>query len=70
MGYSEQQVLDLEATINQAQCDLVIFSTPIDLTCLLRVNKPALRGRYDYMDHNPPFLENVVVEKFREMGIL
>ena len=70
MGYSEQQVLDLEATINLTECDLVIFSTPIDLTCLLKINKPALRVRYDYKDHGPPLLEDVVVEKFQKMGVL
>ena len=70
MGYSDQQVLDLEATINLTECDLVIFSTPIDLTCLLKINKPALRIRYDYKDHGPPFLEDVVTEKFKRLGVL
>ncbi len=36
MGYSEQQIMDLEATINRADCDLVVFSTPADLSCLLQ----------------------------------
>ncbi len=70
MGYSDQQVLDLEATINQTECDLVVFSTPMDLTCLLKINKPSLRIRYDYKDHGPPFLEDVLKEKFRKLGAL
>jgi predicted GTPase len=70
MGYSDQQVLDLEATINLTDCDLVIFSTPIDLTCLLKINKPTLRIRYDYKDHSPPLLEDVIIEKFKKLGVL
>jgi predicted GTPase len=70
MGYSEQQTADLEATINRAECDLVVFSTPTDLNCLLRINKPALRARYKYKDHGPPFLKDVLAQKLEEIGIL
>jgi predicted GTPase len=70
MGYSEQQIADLEATINRAECDLVVFSTPTDLNSLLRINKPALRVRYEYKDHGPPFLKDVLAQKLEEIGIL
>ncbi len=66
MGYSAQQIADLESTINRADCDLVLFSTPADLSSLLRINKPAIRVRYEYKDHGPPFLEDVIAEKFSE----
>lgn len=70
MGYSEQQIRDLEATINRADCDLVIFSTPADLRCMLQVNKPAIRVRYEYKDHGPPFLEDIVLQSLAQKGIL
>ncbi len=70
MGYSEQQILDLEATINRADCDLVIFSTPADLNCLLHINKPAIRIRYEYKDHGPPFLKDVLAHKLEKIGVL
>ncbi|SPF33229.1 conserved hypothetical protein [Syntrophobacter sp. SbD1] len=70
MGYSEQQIMDLEATINCVDCDLVVFSTPIDLSCLLRINKPALRVRYEYKDHAPPFLKDVLAQKLESLGVL
>jgi predicted GTPase len=47
MGYSEAQIKDLTANINNTPCDLVLFSTPIDLCRLLSCNKPTLRVRYD-----------------------
>ncbi len=64
MGYSEQQIKDLEATINGCDCDLVIFATPIDLPKLVTINKPNLRIRYEYQDHNDPTLENVLHKRF------
>jgi predicted GTPase len=63
MGYSEEQIKDLEETINRADCDLVVFSTPADLAALLHINKPAIRVRYEYKDHGPPYLEDVIEQK-------
>jgi predicted GTPase len=63
MGYGEQQIRDLEQTIQAVQCDLVVFATPIDLTRLISINKPALRVRYEYKDHGRPTLEEVLLEK-------
>lgn len=47
MGYGRQQMEELQATINAVDCDLVLIGTPIDLGGLLKLNKPALRVRYD-----------------------
>ena len=60
MGYSKEQIRDLEGTINSVDCDLVLFATPINLSRLLSLNKPALRIRYEYKDHSPPFLEDII----------
>jgi predicted GTPase len=46
MGYGDGQVRDLEATINAVDCDLVIVATPIDLTRILKINKPFQRIGY------------------------
>ncbi|SOB58582.1 conserved protein of unknown function [Pseudodesulfovibrio profundus] len=64
MGYSAQQVRDLEATINATDCDVVISATPIDITGLLSVNKPLVRVKYGYKDNSAPTLESVVKEQF------
>jgi predicted GTPase len=46
MGYGEQQVRDLEATVNAVDCDLVLVATPIDLTRLISIDKPFQRIGY------------------------
>lgn len=63
MGYSEQQVRDLEETINAVDCDLVVCATPINLARLLTINKPTVRVRYDYRDHGRPTLEEVLEKR-------
>jgi predicted GTPase len=65
MGYSKQQIQDLEATLNKADCDLVLFATPIDLPKLVSINKPTLRVRYEYKDHGQPTLEQTLVDLFK-----
>lgn len=40
MGYGEQQLKDLETTINNTDCDAVIIGTPIDLSRVININKP------------------------------
>lgn len=60
MGYGDQQVKDLEATINNSDCDLVVIGTPIDLRKLITINKPALRVTYDLQEIGNPDLEDVL----------
>lgn len=47
MGYGQAQMSELEATINAADCDLVLIGTPIDLGALLNINKPTMRVTYE-----------------------
>jgi len=62
MGYGDQQIRDLEATINACDCDLVVSATPIDLTKLIQVEKPTLRVRYGYDDNSEPTLGELVLQ--------
>ena len=57
MGYGEQQVKDLEATIEATPCDVVLSATPIDLTRILKVTKPMTRVRYDLAEIREGVLE-------------
>lgn len=60
MGYGDQQVKDLEETINRADCDLVVAATPIDLTRIIQVNKPMVRVKYALEERNPGQLEKLL----------
>ena len=60
MGYSPEQIADLEATIAGTDCDLVLLATPINLAGLIRIDKPSLRVRYRYDDRGEPTLAGVL----------
>jgi predicted GTPase len=63
MGYSRNQIGDLQRTIKNSPCDLVVFATPIHLTRLVSIQKPTLRVRYEYRNHGEPGLEEVLLKK-------
>ncbi len=46
MGYGDEQIRDLEETVNAVDCDLVLVGTPIDLTRLIDIDKPCMRIGY------------------------
>jgi predicted GTPase len=61
MGYSQEQLHELEQMINAADADVVIVATPVDLARLITINKPALRVRYNLVEDNgSPTLEDVL----------
>jgi len=64
MGYGEAQTRDLEATIARSDVDLVIIGTPIDLTRVLKINKPFQRVRYELQEIGQPTLADILKEKF------
>ena len=66
MGYSPEQVSDLETTINNTDCDLVLTATPIDLTKLIHINKPSLRIKYEYKDKESPTLGDIIHHHFHK----
>jgi predicted GTPase len=60
MGYGEQQLKDLETTINNTDCDTVIIATPIDLNRIIHIKKPNTRVYYDLQEIGSPNLEEVI----------
>lgn len=64
MGYGRAQMDDLAETINASDADLVVTATPIDLTRILKVNKPMVRVRYELQVIGTPTLEDLLREKF------
>ncbi|MCX6639165.1 MAG: cyclic 2,3-diphosphoglycerate synthase [bacterium] len=63
MGYGEQQVRDLEATIAATDCDAVIIGTPIDLRRILKIKQPSVRVTYDLQEIGRPNLQDAL-ERF------
>lgn len=60
MGYGKSQIIELEQTINKADCEVVVIGTPIDLTRLLQVNKPTVRVTYDIEEVGLPTFSTVL----------
>ena len=67
MGYSDQQIRDLEATINKVPCDVVIIGTPIDLKRIVKIKKPALRVTYELEEIGEPSLRTILSEFTKNM---
>jgi predicted GTPase len=64
MGYSDKQICELQDTINNTPCDLVIIGTPIDLGRLLDIHRPFQRVRYELQVIGQPTLEGILQARF------
>jgi predicted GTPase len=65
MGYGEEMLADLEATVNATPADAVVAGTPIDLGRVIKANKPIVRVRYELKVVSNPTLEDVVRERLK-----
>ncbi len=62
MGYSLKQVKDLEATINATPADVVVSGTPIDLTKVVKINKPLINVKYELQEIGKPDLTDILAK--------
>jgi len=65
VGYGSEQIRDLEETIHRVPCDLVIIATPVDLTRIMRIEKPMVRVRYELKEVSAPNLEEILKERLQ-----
>ena len=63
MGYGKKQIQELEETIKRADADAVVIGTPIDLRRLIKIDKPAVRVRYELQEIGEPTLEEIINAK-------
>ncbi|HZW38655.1 MAG TPA: cyclic 2,3-diphosphoglycerate synthase [Ignavibacteriaceae bacterium] len=63
MGYGDEQMKDLETTINNTDCDAVVIGTPIDLGRILKINKPSTRVMYELQEIGANTIECVLKDK-------
>ncbi len=60
MGYGDDQVADLEKTINAVECDVVVIGTPIDLNRIVKIKKPTVRVKYELQEIGEPNLPQLL----------
>ena len=66
IGYGAKQIKELEQTINRTPADSVIVGTPIDLSHLLKINKPSVRVRYVFEEVGKLNLKTILDEFVRK----
>ena len=64
MGYGDEMMHELEQTINNADVEMVVIGTPINLAGLLKINKPSQRVRYELQEIGQPTLSEILQDKF------
>jgi predicted GTPase len=69
MGYGDQQLRDLEETINKTDCDSVVIGTPIDLNRIIKINKPNTRVYYDLQEIGDPNLNDILDDFVKKHGL-
>lgn len=70
MGYSDQQVKDLQETVDKTPCDLVIIATPINLSRVIKINKPKVHILYELQEIGSPHLGDVVTDFARRHKLI
>ncbi len=69
MGYGEQQMKDLEATIAATDCDSVVIGTPIDLRRVIHIRQPSTRVTYELGPEGSAELEQKILAFLKNKGI-
>jgi len=64
LGYGKEQIQELQQTIDATPCDVVLIGTPIDLRRVLKIDKPAVRARYELQELGTPTLTDILNKRF------
>jgi predicted GTPase len=62
MGYGDEQIRDLTATIDRTECDAVVIATPIDLGRVIKIDKPNTRVEYALQEIGQPDLAGIIAD--------
>ncbi|MEM0118482.1 MAG: GTP-binding protein, partial [Conexivisphaerales archaeon] len=65
MGYSREQMLDLEHTINSIDCDTIVLGTPVNLARIISISKPTVRVRYEIHERSGTKLKEIISDFLR-----
>jgi len=67
MGYSDEQIKELEQTIINSPCEVVVVGTPINLLKLIKIDKPAVRVKYELKDVGTPNLKQIIKQFLKNL---
>ena len=67
MGYSKKKIEELEETIKNTPCDLVVIGTPVDLRQIMKIDKPAVRLTYELKEVSKPDLEEILHKDLQKL---
>lgn len=70
MGYSEEQIHDLERTIDNTPFDVLVIGTPIDLSRIIYIRKPYVNVRYELQEIGTPNLEQILTEFVKKKDLV
>jgi len=70
LGYSREQLKELEETINSVEADCVVSATPVDLSKLIKINKPIFRVFYELQEIGKPNLDEIIVGFLEERKLI
>ncbi|HOU99411.1 MAG TPA: cyclic 2,3-diphosphoglycerate synthase [Bacteroidales bacterium] len=70
MGYGEEQVKDLERTIDNTPFDVLVIATPIDLSRVVRITKPYVTVGYELQEIGTPNLEQILTEFVKKKNLV
>ncbi len=68
MGYTTEELREMEEVIQRSQCEIVIAATPVDLGRLLRLERPVVRVRYRLQELGEPTLRDVLTAWLAEVS--
>ncbi|MGB9867144.1 MAG: cyclic 2,3-diphosphoglycerate synthase [Bacillota bacterium] len=70
MGYSPDQVRELEQVINASPAEVVVIATPVDLGKICHFQKPWVRVTYELQEVGRPNLKDVLTDFLSRLGKL
>jgi predicted GTPase len=68
LGYSAEQLAELERSINGVECEAVVLGTPANLARVIRIEKPVARVRFEARDRGDRTLGAAVMERLGLTG--
>jgi predicted GTPase len=68
MGYGDDQLRELEETIDRVECDVVVTGTPFDLGRLITTRHPLRHARYELRELGEPNLATFVAPFVASVG--